>query len=369
MWILVRIKENVYPPKQYVEPEVLPDITLFVTAYNEGLVVDMKMENCLSLDYPKERLSIYWITDGSTDNTNERLACYTEAKVLYHPDRKGKTAAINRGMQYVTTPLVVFTDANTLLNKDALKEIVKAFSDTKTGCVAGEKRVKVNNKDSASPVGENFYWRYESKLKDLDSRLYSVVGAAGELFAIRTNLFERMPENILLDDFVLSLQIVEKGFRTVYCKEAFAIETASLNMNEEEKRKERIAAGGLQALWKLRSLLNICKYGVVSFQFISHRLLRWTITPIATFLLLPLNIVLVVQQQQPVWFYLLSLIIQIIFYLFALIGKCLSNSSIKSKFLFIPYYFLFMNVNVFKGILYLKRYNNSFATWEKVKRF
>ena len=367
LWILVRIKERIYPPESPLLSEPLPEITLFITAYNEENTIESKMENCLSLDYPKDKLQIYWITDGSSDKTNEKLAKYPDVTVLFQPERKGKTAAINRGMKSVKTPIVVFTDANTLINKESIKEIVKAFTDPRTGCVAGEKRIAVKDKDTASSGGEGAYWRYESALKDLDSRLYSAVGAAGELFAIRTSLFEEMPEDTLLDDFILSLYIARKGYRIAYCKNAYATESASLNMKEEEKRKVRIAAGGIQAIRRLRPLLNIFRYGCLSFQFISHRVLRWTITPIALFLLVPLNIALLVLQATPVWFYQLFAAGQIIFYLMAFFGWYLAQHAIKTKLLFIPYYFLFMNLNVFKGMVYLKNFKGN-AVWEKAKR-
>lgn len=367
LWFAVKVKERFIPLKTLELPEVLPEVTLFISAYNEEKVIDIKMENCLSIDYPKDKLKIYWITDGSTDKTNENLTKYPDATVLFQPERKGKTAAINRGMKSVTTPIVIFTDANTLINKEAVKEIVKAFTDPKTGCVAGEKRIAVKEKDTASSGGEGAYWRYESTLKDLDSRLYSAVGAAGELFAICTALFEEMPEDTLLDDFILSLQIAKKGYRIAYCKNAYAMESASLNMKEEEKRKVRIAAGGIQAVHRLLPLLNIFRYRCLSFQYISHRVLRWTVTPIALFLLIPLNIALLIMQAIPEWLYQLFAAGQIFFYLMALLGWHLAHRSIQSKLLFIPYYFLFMNLNVFKGMAYLRSFKGN-AAWEKAER-
>lgn len=367
LWATVKIKELIWPPRKVGLPDELPDVTLFITAYNEEEVVDAKMENCRSLHYPKEKLHICWVTDGSSDRTNEKLKNYAEVSVLFQPQRKGKTAAINRGMKFVTTPIVVFTDANTLINVDALKEIVKAFACENTGCVAGEKRLAVKDKDSAVSGGEGAYWRYESALKDLDSLLYSAVGAAGELFAIRTELFEEMQEDTLLDDFTLSMRIAQKGYRIAYCKDAYAVESASLNMKEEEKRKVRIAAGGIQAVWRLRSLMNVFKYGCLGFQFISHRVLRWTVTPVALFLLFPLNIVLLILKTEPGWLYQITAVCQLLFYLLALVGWYLSQHAIKNKLLFIPYYFLFMNVNVCKGMAYLKNFHGD-AVWEKAKR-
>ena len=212
---------------------MLPELTLFITAYNEEDVVDYKMRNSLSLDYPADKLHILWITDGSNDRTNERLSHWPQATVLYQPQREGKTAALNRGIRFVTTPLVVFTDANTHLNREALREIVRAFANTKVGCVAGEKRIAIQDKANAASGGEGLYWKYESALKQLDSRLYSAVGAAGELFAIRRELYEEMPADTLLDDFILSLHIVMRGYTIAYCADAYAVENGSADMHEE----------------------------------------------------------------------------------------------------------------------------------------
>ena len=191
--------------------------------------------------------------------------------MLYQPQREGKTAALNRGIRFVTTPLVVFTDANTHLNREALREIVRAFANPKVGWVAGEKRIALQDKDNAASGGEGLYWKYESALKQLDSRLYSAVGAAGELFAIRRELYEEMPADTLLDDFILSLRIVMRGYTIAYCADAYAVENGSADMHEEEKRKVRIAAGGLQSVWRLRALLNPLRYGVFCFQYIPPR--------------------------------------------------------------------------------------------------
>lgn len=367
LWVLVKIKEQFHPPAVLQLPDELPEVTLFITAYNEEDIVEAKMENCRAIDYPGEKLNIMWVTDGSTDSTNDKLMVFPEVTRLFHPARKGKTAAMNRGMAYVETPIVVFTDANTLINAQALKEIVKAFTDPGVGCVAGEKRIAVKGKDIASSGGEGAYWLYESTLKALDSRLYSAVGAAGELFAIRSALFKELPEDTLLDDFVMSLQIAQEGYRIAYCKNAYASESASFNMVEEEKRKIRIAAGGLQSIGRLRSLLNPFRYGWLTFQYVSHRVLRWTITPIALFMLLPLNIVLLLLNAEPAWFLLLCAVGQALFYLTALIGWQLAHHAIKNKKSFIPYYFLFMNINVLKGMVYLKRFKGN-AAWEKAKR-
>ena len=372
LYALVKLKELfVKPVKRVLPPDSdLPEVTLFITAFNEEDVVDEKMENSLALDYPADKLRIVWVTDGSDDGTNDRLQTRWNGKatVYFQPKRQGKTAAMTRGMTLVRTPLVVFTDANTMVNSEAIHEIVLAFQNPKVGCVAGEKRIAVQTKDGAAAGGEGIYWKYESTLKALDSRLYSAVGAAGELFAVRSELFEDMRTDTLLDDFILSLRIVMRGYTIAYCAAAYATESGSADMREEEKRKIRIAAGGLQSIWRLRPLLNPFRYGLLNFQYVSHRVLRWSITPILLFLLLPLNVVLLFISAQPM-FYAVILALQILFYLMGIWGYILSRRHIKNKLLFIPYYFLFMNVNVIRGFRYLsKRKGNKSGAWEKARR-
>lgn len=363
LYLLVRIKEIFRKPVPSELPCDLPEVTLFIAAYNEESVVHAKMLNSRALIYPAGKLKIVWVTDGTNDRTNELLKTYPEVTVLFQPERKGKTAALNRGVQYVDTPIVVFTDANTMLNPEAIRQIVRQFANPEVGCVAGEKRVEVESAQGAT-AGEGIYWKYESALKALDYRLYSAVGAAGELFAIRTALFEQMPDDTLLDDFILSLRIAMKGYKIAYCKEAYAVETASSDMKEEEKRKVRISAGGLQSLWRLRGLLNIFRYGILSFQYISHRALRWSLGPVMLFLLLPLNMVLALSGNL---FYIVLLGLQLVFYILAWVGYGKQKKNLRSKLFFIPYYFLFMNMNVFRGYVYLSKHKGSGA-WEKARR-
>lgn len=365
---MVKIKDIIKPQNTTNIPYTdYPEVTILIAAYNEEDIIADKMNNILQLDYPKEKLNITWVTDGSSDNTVDRLKLYTNINILHQPERKGKTAAINRSMPYISSPIVIFTDANAMPNPQSIKEIIKSFADSNVGCVAGEKRINTDKKDSASSSGEGFYWRYESTLKELDSRLYSTVGAAGELYAIRRELYEYIPDDTLLDDFVLSMRIAEKGYRIAYCPKAYATEYSSESMLDEEKRKVRIAAGGLQAVWRLRPLLNIFRHGILSFQYISHRVLRWTITPVVLFLLLPLNVLLCIQTYPESKFPLILLFLQCLFYFLGYLGYLNSKKEIKNKVLFIPYYFLFMNINAIKAYSYLIKKNNT-GIWEKVRR-
>ena len=232
-------------------------------------------------------------------------------------------------------------------------------------CVSGEKRVAARTTGQVAAEGEGLYWKYESTLKRLDSEFYSAMGAAGELFAVRMSDYREAPSNALLDDFMMSMLIVKDGHRIAYTSEAYAMEYGSADMNEESKRKRRIAAGGLQSIWWLRSLMNPFKYPVVSFLFVSHRVLRWSITPFALLALIPLNILLVILGAGTT--YTVIGILQTLFYAATLTGWWQARSGRKSKLFYVPYYFMFMNINIFRGISYLRSHSQS-GTWEKAKR-
>lgn len=369
LFLIVKIR-RIFRPKNQAEPDnsFEPPVTLFIAAYNEKICIEAKMKNSLSLDYPKDKLKIVWVTDGSDDGTPELLSQYKEATVLHQPQRNGKIGAMNRGMNFVSTPIVVFSDANTMLGKESIRRIVRLFCDKKVGCVSGEKRIINKETDTASGAGEGLYWKYESALKKWDAELYSVVGAAGELFAIRTELYREIETDTLLDDFVISLRIALEGYTIQYDPEAYAIESASANVKEELKRKIRISAGGIQSVVRLRSLLNIFKYGRLSFQYISHRVLRWTLTPLSLALLLPINWLLAVSEGMfSFGFYSAFFWLQCFFYLAALTGWFLENRSLRLKLLFIPYYFFIMNLSVFLGFgRYIKKEQS--VNWERAKR-
>ena len=367
LFFMVRLKRLFSKSKtNHISDGYEPEVTLFVTAFNEKDYVEKKIQNSNALEYPKDKLKQVWVTDGSDDGTPEMLAQFPEVIVYHSPERKGKIAAMNRGSMLVETPILVFSDANTMLGKESIRRIVNLFADPKTGCVSGEKRIYSKESDSASGAGEGIYWKYESTLKKWDSELNSVVGAAGELFAVRTVLFEKVEPDTLLDDFIVSLRIAMKGYKIKYDPEAFAIESASKNVKEELKRKIRISAGGIQSVLRLKDLLNPFKFPLLSFQYISHRVLRWTLAPLGLALVFILNLFLVFDKNSSS-VYTILMFLQVLFYSAAIIGWILENRSIKVKILFIPYYFFIMNYAVYLGFFrYIK--GKQSVNWERAKR-
>ncbi|MCK8623774.1 glycosyltransferase family 2 protein [Prevotella sp. E13-27] len=370
LFLLLKLKQLFCKKEQKpvlpADESQFPDVTLMICAFNEEEIIKEKMENIRQLDYPKDKLCVMWVTDGSSDHSNELLSEYgDEITLVFSPERRGKAAAMQHGLQVNKSEYVVFTDANTMLNPGSIKEIVRLFMREDVGCVSGEKRVAARHEGQAAAEGEGIYWKYESTLKRWDSALYSAMGAAGELFAVRMSVYEAAPSNALLDDFMISMLILKKGYKIAYTSDAYAMEYGSANMEEESKRKRRIAAGGLQSIWWLRSLMNPFKYPITSFLFVSHRVLRWSITPFALLALIPLNVALVMMKGGTV--YTVIWILQILFYLSAFMGYLMASRGKKNKLLYVPYYFLFMNINVFRGISYLRSHKSSGA-WEKAKR-
>jgi len=367
LYFLIKIRRAIKGKRPV--PEVpfneLPSCTLVIAAYNEEGFIREKIANTLQLNYPANKLDLLFVTDGSNDRTPDIIAEFPQIKFLHKPERSGKIAAVHRAVEQVNTEVIVFTDANTFLNKDALINICRHYADPKVGAVAGEKRVMAGEEADASAAGEGFYWKYESTLKKWDSELYSVVGAAGELFSVRKELYEPVSKDAILDDFIISMLIAEKGYRIIYEPEAYASETASADVSEELKRKVRIAAGGIQSIIWLKSLFNIFKYGTLSFQYVSHRVLRWTITPFLLILAFILNIFIALQPGELI--FQLLLIGQILFYLMAFVGYLFEKKHLRIKILFIPYYFCVMNYAVLAGIIRYFRKQQS-AVWEKAKR-
>jgi cellulose synthase/poly-beta-1,6-N-acetylglucosamine synthase-like glycosyltransferase len=342
----------------------MPTLTVVIAAYNEADIIEQKIHNTLALEYPQDKLQLVIVTDGSSDATPDIVARYPRIQLMHQPQRHGKIAAVHRAMAHVYSDITLFTDANTFLNKEALLLICRHYQDERVGAVSGEKRV--NSGDAAdATAGEGLYWKYESALKRWDAELYSIVGAAGELFSIRTALYKPVPADTILDDFMISLMVTQEGYRIAYEPAAFATESGSESIAEELKRKIRIAAGGIQSILRLKQLMNPFHHAVLSFQYVSHRVLRWTITPFLLVLCFLLNGLLAWQPGTPV--YTLLFLLQALFYGMALLGWLLEKKQVKIKLLFVPFYFCMMNYAVIAGISRYFRRKQS-AAWEKARR-
>lgn len=350
--------------KKKMKTDIYPEVALIIAAYNEAdLIVDKAM-NCLAQHYPKEKLKIKFVTDGSTDGTNYLLSAIQGIEVYHQDQRRGKLAAVERIIEQTSSPIIILTDANCFLNHDAVKNIVKHYQHPKVGGVSGEKKIR---KDltviSTSGAGEGIYWKYESWLKAIDSQFNTVVGAAGELFSFRRSLYESLSPDTLIEDFVLSMRIAMKGYRIAYEPNAFAIEAPSFSLKEEWKRKVRICAGGFQSLQYLPGILNPFRYGLLTFQFISHRWLRWAISPF----LIPVIILLTGMLASNDEFYITLFAMELIGLTLAITTILISEESKFPKIFRLPGYILMMNAAAYAGLIKYWKGSQS-VIWEKAKR-
>jgi cellulose synthase/poly-beta-1,6-N-acetylglucosamine synthase-like glycosyltransferase len=333
--------------KPQYDPNYQPMVTTLIAAHNEEDCIEAKILNCLDQSYPADRHEIVVVSDGSSDNTPKIVEKYADRNVvsLYEPARNGKTAAVNRAMQYVKGEIVVLSDANNMYNREAVANLTRHFVDPKVGCVSGEKRV-LKSGEAPTSGGEGLYWKYESFLKRCDSTFYSVVGAAGEIYAVRKNLYNPPPKDSLLDDFIVSMEIAQQGYRVIYEPDAISYETGSASLRDEFKRRSRIFCGGFQSVARLPRLLNPLR-GKLWFQYLSHRVLRWVVTPFLVPLIFVLNAL--AARRSPL--YRLLFAGQILFYLAGLVGlRQLDRSEKRPPLpLYVPAYFIFIHVAQLAG--------------------
>jgi cellulose synthase/poly-beta-1,6-N-acetylglucosamine synthase-like glycosyltransferase len=346
--LLLKLLSVLLKAKVTLQDEMLiPEVSLIISCYNEVDVVKEKIENSLAIDYPKNKLKIIIVSDGSDDWTDEIAKQYsTEGIVLIRQEgRLGKTSAINVAMEEVTSEVVVFSDANAMYETDAIKKLVRNFADEAVGYVVGA-ALYTDGNTSAAAASEDIYWRYEIKLKTLESKLHSVVGGDGAIYAIRRALFIKLDAKDI-NDFVNPLQIIAQGYRGVFDHEANCLEETAGDFAKEAKRKQRIVNRSFRGLMKMKEVLNPLKFGFFSLEVISHKLLRW---------LIPVFIVcfalgsLFLSYENILPFKIITLL-GIIFLWLAQVGLLKSRNTHSSPIFFIPYYFLMVNYYSLLGVL------------------
>lgn len=349
--------------KRFDDSQDSPTVTIIIAAYNELNYLEAKIKNTLSLEYPKERKLIWVVTDGSTDGSEKLVANYPQVQLLHQPDRHGKAAAINRVLPAVLPGIVIFTDANILLNRDGLHHLVKHFKDPWVGAVAGEKKVS-DGKEKGAVAVEGLYWSYESIIRKSDASVHSVTGAVGELFALRTELVKPMPEEIICDDLYMSLQVIEQGYRIAYEEKAYGVEAYSFSISKEWKRKIRIAAGSIQILKMIHWWVLFIKIPIPILQFMNRKLLRWIVVP---YLVVLMPLILAFIDTDGMEIPLLELLfLCFVFYVWALLGGILIKLKFIPRFFYLPFYFVWANLAMIVGTWqYLS--GRSFRLWEKVR--
>lgn len=345
-----RIKEN----------DNLPSISFIIAAYNEEIVIKDKIINTLSLDYPPDKTQIIIVSDGSSDSTPNIVETFSKNGVisLHEPERNGKSAALNRGVEISTGEIIVFSDANNDFSKNSIKQLVKHFSDPNIGAVTGAKHI-YDNDERQSAAGDGLYWKYESKIKEAESMIGSITGAEGEIFAVRKIMYKPINSSVINDDAAITFDIIRSGYRVIYEKEAKAYEEASKDLIDDFNVKVRMTAGGFQTL-SLQKEYLFPPMSWFSFTFISHKILRW-LTPVFLVIIFTSPLYLIGRIDMKIIF-----LLQILFYGISLFGWLNRNKSLH-KLIYIPMYFTVMNIALFVGFLRFLN-NNTKTIWKKADR-
>jgi len=321
---------------------VEPAVTVVISAYNEQEVIETTVENKIAQDYPPDRLDVLVVSDGSTDETDHRVRALAEkypgrVRLLRQAPRAGKTAALNMAMQQVTREIVVFSDANSIYSNNAIRMLTRNFADPSVGYVTG-KMIYASAGDSASAEGCSLYMRYENFLRVHETGIGSVVGVDGGVDVVRKELFVPMRDD-QLPDFVLPLQVVSQGFRVVYEHEAILREPALSSFSDEFRMRVRVSLRALWALYDMRHLFNVFRYGLFAVQLFSHKLLRYTVF---MFLFIAAGTSFALADDNVI--YQLALGAQVLFYVLAGWGYARSRAGLHSRIGYVPYYFMLLNL-------------------------
>ena len=299
---------------------------MIIAAYNEERDIARKIENTLALDYPKEKLEIIVASDCSTDGTDEIVRGYADRGVILHrrPERIGKSVAQNQAMRFSKGNVLVFSDATTMYERDTLRKIVRSFADPEVGCVAG-RLVYVSGSDAAVGKGCRSYWGYEVFLKECESRLGSLIGVSGCLYAVRRSNYARIALD-MSSDFVIATEIHLQGMRTVYDSEAVSTENTNKRGKDEFRMRVRVIEQTMSALGRYREVLNPLRHGVYALQMISHKVMRYS-APLFMVTLFVSNLFLINDSE----FYLLTFLAQSLFYVAALAGWVCAQGGAKDR--------------------------------------
>lgn len=361
-------------PRPAAYPMTEPSVTLIVAAYNEATVLAGKLENVLGLDYPAGKLQVIVAADGSDDNSVsivERFAVQG-VELSYSAERRGKMAAINRAVALARGEILVFSDANNLYVPDALRHLVAPFSDRAVGAVTGAKLIA--DGDGALGDSEGLYWKYEAFLKEQETRLGSCTGVAGEILAVRADLFESPPDSIINDDFWIAARLMRRGYRVVYAGAAKSIERVSVAAGDEVARRTRIVAGRYQAIAQAHRLLSL-RRPLVAWQIVSHKFLR-PLVPFAMLGALAANLAAVVRPARgrhrsvmrlDAPFNWLLLLLQAAFYAAAFAGNRLGKRGRAGKLLYVATFLVNSNAAAVKG-LYRFMTRRQSTLWQRAVR-
>ncbi len=338
-----------------------PKVSLFIAAYNEEDIIEQKLKNSLQLDYPTDKLEIVVISDASTDRTNEIVSRYRPKGInlIELSERKGKTAGQNLAVKHATGEIIIFSDANALYREEAVRKIVRNFADQSVGCVCGE-LVYYSKDKTLIGDAENVYWDYEKFIKRQENRAASILGANGSIYAVREKIFIPLPNDII-SDFIEPFKIIEQGYRVIYEPEALSFEQSTTNFHEEYHRKKRIINRSFHALLYYKTFLNPLKYPMLSFQLISHKLMRWLV-PIYLLIIFIVNLFLLDSL-----FFQIAFGLQLIFYAIAIMGYILEKKSWHNILFYTPFYYCLVNVASLQAIIEYFIKKERIVIWQPVR--
>lgn len=353
------VKKNVEKADNY------PAVALVIAAYNEEDVIAEKVNQSLALNYPDDKLYVYVVSDASSDKTDEIVRNINSSRVqlIRIEGRLGKTEARNKALKQIDEEIIVFSDATTEYDSDSVRELVKNFSDPTVGMVSGQLIYKVPQ-GSSMGFGQRLFWRFENIIKTAQTKLGTLTGSLGCMTAFRRELYTDLPPNII-EDFTGPLLMIQKGFRVVYEKQAICFEEATMKSKQEWKMRVRVIRGGMTGLIFAKSILNPFKFPMVSFQLISHKVLRWLV-PVFAILALVFNVLdVVVGSLSLLSFVLLGL--QCLFYLIVVLSFMLERTNVRAPLLRIFQYLFVVNLASLVAI-YKILTSELEATWETERK-
>ncbi|RPI79636.1 MAG: glycosyltransferase family 2 protein [Desulfobacteraceae bacterium] len=349
-------------PKSVNKRNREPFVSIIISAYNEARFIKRTLENKLSLRYPPNKMELIIVSDGSDDGTDEIIKSHLKPNIRFvrQEPRQGKSAALNRAVAQARGEIICFSDANSIWDENALFHMARNFADATVGYVTG-KMIYSNSTGNPTGAGCGLYMKYENKLREWESGIGSIVGVDGGIDAIRSNLYETIDPS-LLPDLILPLKVIEKGFRVVYEPKAVLREESLDNSQDEFKMRMRVSLRALHVLWRMRHLLNPFRYGLFSWQLLSHKWLRY----FAWIFILSALITNVISFDRGLS-YRFMLFGQSFFYAFAILGYASEKFKIKlGKISTFPYYFIVLNLSSAAAFLKFIKGQNM-VTWQPRK--
>ena len=325
----VRLRGASYDPPPLLEDDRCPSVAILICAHNEAHQIDRKIENCLAQDYPREKLRIVIVSDGSTDSTNDQVLAYSNKNVtlVENTARSGKATCLNLGMEKIDEDVVVLADVRQRLSPDAVRRLVSHFEHTDIAAVSGELRFETSSSGNDNAEQDvSTYWRYEVALRRAEAAANSVIGVTGALYALRRSAFSPIPDGTILDDVLIPMNAVLSGHKVKFDSEAIAYDQPSTHPGVERNRKVRTLAGNFQLLF-LRPQLLSPRRNPAFWLFLSHKVLR-LLVPLAMLAALVSNAILAVANN----FFLATFVMQIAAYLVALLPETYFNKVANAPF-------------------------------------